>query len=111
MYVERGRLLDAEICLQSAYKLAPHEDYIKRHLQIVQNRIKKYTNATPAIMEPPMTKIISENVEKTNDLLGQKAAAKLKQHDSTEKHYSTSSRLMNRDNTMVLVEETVHDNH
>jgi len=41
VYVERGDLSRAEICLQQAHRLAPHEDYIVRHLQIVQTRIAK----------------------------------------------------------------------
>lgn len=39
--MERGKLLQAEACLQKAHKLAPGEDYVLRHLQIVQNRIAK----------------------------------------------------------------------
>lgn len=41
VHVERGKLLQAEACLQKAHKLAPGEDYVLRHLQIVQNRIAK----------------------------------------------------------------------
>lgn len=41
VYVERGDLSAAEKCLQQAHRLAPHEDYIVRHLNIVQTRIAK----------------------------------------------------------------------
>ncbi|XP_018562802.1 transmembrane and TPR repeat-containing protein CG4050-like [Anoplophora glabripennis] len=41
VHVERGKLLDAQSCLQEAHRLAPEEDYVLRHLQIVQNRIAK----------------------------------------------------------------------
>lgn len=41
VYVERGDLAAAEKCLQQAHRLAPHEDYILRHLNIVQTRISK----------------------------------------------------------------------
>ena len=41
VHVERGKLLEAQSCLEEAHKLAPGEDYILKHLQIVQNRIKK----------------------------------------------------------------------
>lgn len=41
VYVERGNLLEAEKCLQRVHALAPDEDYIARHLQIVQTRISK----------------------------------------------------------------------
>ncbi|KAF5297988.1 hypothetical protein FQA39_LY11863 [Lamprigera yunnana] len=41
VYVERGKLLEAETCLEQTHKLAPGEDYVLRHLQIVKNRITK----------------------------------------------------------------------
>lgn len=39
VYVERGKLAQAQHCLQHAHQLAPNEDYILRHLKIVQQRI------------------------------------------------------------------------
>lgn len=39
VYVERGLLKEAETCLQKAHLMAPHEDYIVKHLKIVQNRL------------------------------------------------------------------------
>ena len=41
VYVERGKLAQAQSCLSYAHQLAPHEDYIVRHLQIVQTRINR----------------------------------------------------------------------
>ncbi|XP_049764898.1 protein O-mannosyl-transferase Tmtc3 [Schistocerca cancellata] len=41
VYVERGNLLKAETCLLRAHRLAPEEDYVLRHLGIVQSRINK----------------------------------------------------------------------
>ncbi|PSN43004.1 Transmembrane and TPR repeat-containing protein [Blattella germanica] len=41
VYVERGNLLRAEACLTRAHRLAPNEDYVLRHLNIVQSRINK----------------------------------------------------------------------
>ncbi|KAJ8894958.1 hypothetical protein PR048_000266 [Dryococelus australis] len=41
VYVERGNLLRAEACLKQAHQLAPNEDYVLRHLNIVQTRIGK----------------------------------------------------------------------
>lgn len=35
VYVEQGLMKEAEECLQKAFVLAPHEKYIKQHLQIV----------------------------------------------------------------------------
>lgn len=39
VYVERGKLAQALDCLQYAHKLAPHEDYIVKHMKIVQHRL------------------------------------------------------------------------
>lgn len=43
--MERGKLAKAQECLQYAHQLAPNEDYILRHLQIVQTRILKLKQA------------------------------------------------------------------
>ncbi|XP_072160483.1 protein O-mannosyl-transferase Tmtc3 [Bemisia tabaci] len=51
VYVERGNLHDAETCLQKAHRLAPNEDYIVRHLKIVQNRIMKMKKAPESSVE------------------------------------------------------------
>lgn len=45
VYVERGKLTQALDCLQQAHKLAPEEDYILRHLKIVQQRIANLRQA------------------------------------------------------------------
>lgn len=41
VYVERGLLAKAYACLKEAHKLAPTEDYIVKHLQIVETRLAK----------------------------------------------------------------------
>ena len=41
VYVERGELTRAEKCLEKAATLAPNEEYIHKHLQIVRGRIAK----------------------------------------------------------------------
>ncbi|KAG0699039.1 Transmembrane and TPR repeat-containing protein [Chionoecetes opilio] len=41
VYVERGELQAAETCLSRAHIMAPHEDYILRHLKIVRTRLAK----------------------------------------------------------------------
>ncbi|XP_049307444.1 uncharacterized protein LOC105223869 [Bactrocera dorsalis] len=43
VFVERKRLARAAACLRYAHHLAPHEDYILRHWQIVQQRLQKIT--------------------------------------------------------------------
>lgn len=39
VYVERGKLIAAEDCLKHVVRIAPHQEYISRHLQYVQTRI------------------------------------------------------------------------
>lgn len=56
VYVERGDLSAAERCLQQAHRLAPHEDYILRHLNIVQTRIAKLIAAQQASKKLPAEK-------------------------------------------------------
>ena len=41
--VERGQLASARSCLQQAHALAPHEDYIRKHLDIVETKIQETT--------------------------------------------------------------------
>jgi hypothetical protein len=41
VYVERGFLAKAYACLHEAHKLAPNEDYIIKHLQIIETRLSK----------------------------------------------------------------------
>ncbi|RZF38686.1 hypothetical protein LSTR_LSTR003492 [Laodelphax striatellus] len=43
--VERGLLVEAEACLRRAHRMAPHEDYVLRHLKIVQSRVAKMGGA------------------------------------------------------------------
>lgn len=45
VYVERGKLTQALDCLQHAHKLAPQEDYILKHLKIVQQRLANLKQA------------------------------------------------------------------
>ena len=44
--VERGHLGSARECLRSAHKLAPYEDYIARHLDIIEKKIAETSNAS-----------------------------------------------------------------
>jgi protein O-mannosyl-transferase len=41
VYVERGFLSKAYACLHEAHALAPQEDYIIKHLQIIETRMTK----------------------------------------------------------------------
>lgn len=46
VYVERGLLAKAYACLHEAHKLAPKEDYIIKHLQIIETRLAKLKGPT-----------------------------------------------------------------
>lgn len=48
VYVERGLLMKAHACLQEAHALAPSEDYIIKHLQIIESRLARL-KAQPAM--------------------------------------------------------------
>lgn len=63
VYVERGLLKEAEVCLQKAHQMAPHEDYIVRHLKIVQNRLQ--AKQTPDQLDQQESRPDSKEVRKT----------------------------------------------
>ena len=43
LYVERGMLSEGKICLEKALALAPDEEYIRNHLNIVTRKLKLQT--------------------------------------------------------------------
>ena len=47
--VEQGHLEQARECLVKVMEMAPNEDYVKRHLQIVENRIRAAASTTTTI--------------------------------------------------------------
>ncbi|XP_076324037.1 protein O-mannosyl-transferase Tmtc3-like isoform X3 [Tachypleus tridentatus] len=81
VYVERGQLTTGEHCLLQAASLAPKEEYIQRHLQIVRARLQKtktkdeYSNSVnevnptlkPSISENPLNKKHSNSENFHND--------------------------------------------
>ena len=48
VYVEAGYLLEAEKCLAHVHSLAPEEEYILNHLNIVRAKIKEYRDKQAA---------------------------------------------------------------
>ncbi|CAL8141337.1 unnamed protein product [Orchesella dallaii] len=77
VYVERGDLLRAEKCFIRATQLAPHEEYIHRHLKIVRQRITKLTSALnqnanmpqKSVMEKSQTDYPPPIIEEDDDVL------------------------------------------
>ncbi len=50
--VEQGHLDQARECLIQVQEIAPNEDYVKRHLQIVENRIRAAAAAAVSASNP-----------------------------------------------------------
>ncbi|ENN82738.1 hypothetical protein YQE_00894, partial [Dendroctonus ponderosae] len=73
VHVERGKLFDAQTCLEKAHQLAPEEDYIVKHLGIVQNRIGKL-HLNEDVADNKESKVVSnksvdENEKKTEPVI------------------------------------------
>ncbi|ERL91949.1 hypothetical protein D910_09272 [Dendroctonus ponderosae] len=74
VHVERGKLFDAQTCLEKAHQLAPEEDYIVKHLGIVQNRIGKLHLNEDVADNKEKSKVVSnksvdENEKKTEPVI------------------------------------------
>lgn len=93
-------LLQAQACLEKAHELAPGEDYVLRHLQIVQNRIAKMKLNPNEVEDPDYTskegskvvsnKSIDETERKTEPVVS---------GDTEEQRYS--SRVVNTEPLFV----------
>jgi protein O-mannosyl-transferase len=51
VYVERGFLMKAYACLHETLRLAPTEEYIQKHLQIIETRLTKLKTQTSSSRE------------------------------------------------------------
>ncbi|XP_053963201.1 protein O-mannosyl-transferase Tmtc3 [Anastrepha ludens] len=90
VFVERKRLARANACLRYAHHLAPHEDYILRHWQIVQQRLQKISKLPETSMErqiayvdyePDEFKVIATKVDrKEHTSLEQEKQQRKQQH-------------------------------
>ena len=60
VYVERGELTTAESCLSKAHAMAPHEEYILRHLKIVRSRMAKIQQQQQQKHQPGGTPVAPE---------------------------------------------------
>ncbi|CAH1967227.1 unnamed protein product [Acanthoscelides obtectus] len=98
VHVERGKLLEAQTCLRKAHELAPGEDYVLRHLQIVENRIAKMqqlpqeedANAVKEQSKVVSNKSVDESDKKTEPVVTR---------DSEEQRYS--SRVVNSEPVFI----------
>lgn len=95
VHVERGKLLEAQSCLQEAHKMAPGEDYVLRHLHIVQNRISKLHLAEVDDNPKEKSKVVSnKSIDET-----EKKTKPVVSGDSEEQRYS--SRVVNTEPVFV----------
>lgn len=99
VHVERGKLLQAQACLEKAHKLAPGEDYVLRHLQIVQNRIAKMklnpNEETSNYISKEESKVVSnKSIDET-----ERKTAPVVSGDTEEQRYS--SRVVNTEPLFV----------
>ncbi|XP_074026010.1 protein O-mannosyl-transferase Tmtc3 isoform X2 [Leptinotarsa decemlineata] len=100
VHVERGKLLEAQSCLLEAHKLAPAEDYVLKHLHIVQNRISKISldsrDHTESDASPKeKSKVVSnKSIDETD-----KETKPVVSGDSEEQRYS--SRVVNTEPMFV----------
>merc|ERR1719295_1342307 len=53
--VEQGRLMEAHQCLLEVQTMAPKEEYVTKHLQIVESRIRMANSGTTATHPPTTT--------------------------------------------------------
>ncbi|CAH0560711.1 unnamed protein product [Brassicogethes aeneus] len=96
VHVERGKLLEAKECLEKAHLLAPEEDYVLRHLQIVTNRINKMQLNPPEMdVNAEKSKVVSNKSADVTDKKSEPVTSK----DSEEQRYS--SRVVNTEPLFV----------
>lgn len=116
--------MQAQACLEHAYQLAPEEDYVFRHLQIVQNRISR-SKVAPNTLEHDLFHTVdisefrSDNNEQKPTLsdsssdLVQPRGQPVKSGDADDKHYS--SRVVNTEPVFVdsedILDEEIVDHH
>lgn len=99
VHVERGKLLEAQTCLEKAHQLAPGEDYVLKHLQIVQNRIAKL-KLNPNEVEEDSSHRRSQVVSnKSIDEISDRKTQPVVSGDSEEQRYS--SRVVNTEPMFV----------
>ncbi|XP_044748046.1 protein O-mannosyl-transferase Tmtc3 [Coccinella septempunctata] len=113
VHVERGKLLEALACLQKAHELAPEEDYVLRHLQIVQNKvIKMKLNPNKVVESHELTREESKVVSNKIVDSSEKRTQTVVSGDSEEQRYS--SRVVNTEPLFVQnvqdISRTVNNN-
>ncbi|KAF7280203.1 hypothetical protein GWI33_006296 [Rhynchophorus ferrugineus] len=95
VHVERGKLLEAHKCLEEAHRLAPEEDYIFKHLNIVQNRIAKFHLNEELPDTKEKSKVVSNKSVDENEKKTQPVVSK----DTEKQRYS--SRVVNTEPMFV----------
>lgn len=105
VHVERGQLLEAQRCLEKAHRLAPHEDYIAKHLGIVKNRIVKLHLNQDVADSKEKSKVVSDKSVDDNEKKTEPVIRK-----ETEKQKQLySSRVVNTEPMFVNDMDNAHD--
>ncbi|KAK6626408.1 Protein O-mannosyl-transferase tmtc3 [Polyplax serrata] len=109
VHVERGNLEKAEICLRKAFKLAPKEEYITRHLKIVQQRLAKLETSTKSVTvvedafkqpeEPNSTPHEKSKYFEENQIINENGGQKETEYLNKEKTISSSKKIPGMQNT------------
>ncbi|KAF7248493.1 Protein O-mannosyl-transferase TMTC3 [Varanus komodoensis] len=72
VYFEERDLLKAERCLVETLALAPHEEYIQRHLSIVRSKIASLGTGEASVIPPEKTVAMEEKKTQSKNLKGAK---------------------------------------
>lgn len=111
VYVERGNLLQAETCLKRAHRLAPTEDYVLRHLKIVQSRVAKLRASPndPELYDDTGGGATLENIPKQDleetERIDETDERETKRHTSSASSFLSSS-ATNRQSNPIITPDT-----
>ncbi|KAL5009556.1 hypothetical protein ScPMuIL_011861 [Solemya velum] len=91
VYVEKQDLITAEKCLSHVHDMAPEEEYITRHLNIVRTRLNEIIKAR---REEEMKRKAESNTEQTEPIISeqQKETHARNQQEQTEQQHQTSQK-------------------
>ncbi|XP_062403453.1 protein O-mannosyl-transferase TMTC3 [Sardina pilchardus] len=97
VYFEERDLLRAEQCLQETLAMAPQEEYVRRHLNIVRNKMAAIS-ASGHVLLPVEGATSSVTEGERKERKGQAVSAEAKQGDGNEKNVRKSSPVESSDN-------------
>lgn len=90
VYFEERDLVRAEKCLEETLAMAPHEEYVRRHLNIVRSKMAAMS-ASGHVLSPAEGAVSSASEGEGKERKGQPVGARAKQGDGSEKNVRKSS--------------------